>query len=138
VAEEVAIRGSGAVAKLRNPVGVLLLGIITLGIYHLYWWYAINREMADLGRARGTDRLGDSPVMSLLAVTLGAIVLIPAIVSFWRTCKRVETAQELELGDNNFSPVLMVVLTILVITSFLVGPLMQSNLNQVWRREAGS
>jgi hypothetical protein len=27
----------------------------------IFWWYYINREMADYGRARGTKELGDDP-----------------------------------------------------------------------------
>ena len=71
---------------------MLGLGLITLGIYHIFWWYFINREMADYGRANGVD-LGDNPVMSVLAITLGALIIVPPFVSLFRTLRRVERAQ---------------------------------------------
>jgi len=135
MAEEVAIPGAGASAKIRNPLGVLGLGLITLGIYHVFWWYFINREMADLGRANRRPELGDNPIMSALAVTLGALIVVPPFVSFWRTLKRIETSQNLVLGSNNLAVVLVFVLGLIPLVNLIVTPLMQSNLNQAW--EAG-
>jgi hypothetical protein len=43
---------------------VALLPIVTLGIYHLVWWFRINREMRDYGRAKGYD-LGQNPTNSV-------------------------------------------------------------------------
>ena len=80
MAEEVAIAGTEARAKLRNPLGVVGLSIITIGIYYIFWWYYINREMRDFGRAKGTD-LGQNPANSVLAITLGALIIVPAIVT---------------------------------------------------------
>ena len=54
----------GSTAKVRGPITVAVLSILTLGIYVLFWWYFINREMADYGRARGTKDLGESPTSS--------------------------------------------------------------------------
>jgi Domain of unknown function (DUF4234) len=134
MAQEVAIPGAGSQAKIRNPLGVLALGLITLGIYSIFWWYFINREMADLGRANGEPKLGDNPVLSVLAITLGALIVIPALVSHWRTLRRIEKAQNVVLGSNNISPVLLFVLSFIPLVNLVVAPLMQSNLNQVWER----
>jgi Domain of unknown function (DUF4234) len=135
MAQELAIPGAGTTAKLRNPIGVLALGLITLGIYHVFWWYFINREMADLGRANRRPELGDNPIMSVVAVTVGALIIVPLFVSFWRTLKRIETSQNLVLGSNNLAVVLVFVLGLIPLVNLIVAPLMQSNLNQVW--EAG-
>jgi uncharacterized protein involved in cysteine biosynthesis len=72
--------------------------------------------------------------MSVLAITLGGLILIPALVSHWRTLKRIETAQNVVLGSNNFSPVLLFVVSFIPLVNLVVTPLMQSNLNQVWQR----
>src|SRR5919206_1316995 len=93
MAEEIALANSGARAKLRNPLGVVGLSLITLGIYYVFWWYFINREMRDLGRARNTD-LGQSPGSSVLALTLGALIIVPALVTLWRTSDRIQRSQE--------------------------------------------
>ena len=79
MAEELQITGTDATAKVRKVLGVVGLILITLGIYYFVWYYKINREMRDLGRAKGTDELGDSPGTSLLAVTLGALIIVPAV-----------------------------------------------------------
>ena len=55
MAQQIQIAGAGATAKVRSPVAVAILSVITLGIYLIFWWYFINREMADYGRAIGTN-----------------------------------------------------------------------------------
>ena len=65
MAREIRIQGSDGTAKLRSLWAVALLPIITIGIYFFFWWYFIHRELRDLGRARNTDELGDSPGTSL-------------------------------------------------------------------------
>jgi hypothetical protein len=137
MAEVVQIPGAGSTAKIRHPLGVIGLTLITLGIYGVFWWYFINREMADLGRANGRTDLGEQPLWSVLAVTLGAFVIIPPFVSYWRTCKRVERAQNLVLGSNNFSPLLAFILIFIPLLGLISTYLIQSNLNQVWRPSAG-
>lgn len=39
--------GSGNVGELRSPLTVLLLGLITCGIYFLFWYYKSFDEMKD-------------------------------------------------------------------------------------------
>jgi hypothetical protein len=136
MADLVPIPGAGTQAKIRTPVAVPLLQFVTLAIYTVFWWYFINREMADLGRARGVPELGEKPVLSVLALTVGALVIVPPFVTLWRTCKRIETAQNHVLGSNNFSPILAFVLGIFPLLHFIASFLMQSNLNQVWERGA--
>src|SRR5215212_2775819 len=133
MAEEVAIAGTEARAKLRNPLGVVGLSIITIGIYYVFWWYFINREMRDLGRSRNVD-LGQSPGNSVLAITLGAIIIVPALVSLWRTSDRIQRAQEtagVERGANG--PIIFILL-------LLIGPVgvwyAQNELNKAWEAQA--
>jgi hypothetical protein len=133
MADEIAIANSGARAKLRNPLGVVGLALVTLGIYYFFWWYYINREMRDLGRARNTD-IGQNPGNSVLAVTLGALIVVPAIVSMWRTSDRIQRSQEVtgvERGANG--PIIFILL-------LLIGPVgiwyAQSELNKAWEAQA--
>jgi Domain of unknown function (DUF4234) len=132
MAEEIEV-GGGARAKLRNPLGVVGLALITIGIYYFFWWYYINREMRDFGRARGVD-LGQEPGNSVLAVTLGALIVVPAIVSMWRTCDRIQRTQEtagVTRGANG--PIIFILL-------LLIGPVglwyAQSELNKAWTAQA--
>jgi len=67
MAYEMKIRGTEDEVKIRSPWAAALLPIITLGIYHLVWWYRINRELRDYGKAKGYD-LGQNPTNSVLAL----------------------------------------------------------------------
>jgi hypothetical protein len=95
MAEEIAIRGSNYPAKQRNPLAPFGLALITLGIYAIFWYYFVNKELAELGKARGTDELGDSPGKSVLAVTLGVLIIVPYFLSIWGTWKRHEAARKM-------------------------------------------
>ena len=94
MAYEMQIRNSPGRAKIRSVWAVALLPIITLGIYHLVWWYKINRELRDYGDSKGYD-LGQSPTNSLLALFPGGFIIIPPLVSYWRGTHRVQGAARL-------------------------------------------
>jgi hypothetical protein len=119
----------GAIAKIRNPILVVVFTIITLGIYQVFWWYYANRELADYGRARGTKELGDHPTMSTLALFPGALIVVPAIWTMVTTFKRIQAAQRL----NGATPIngWLGLVIVLVISPVLVG-YMQSGLNSAW------
>ena len=120
----------GSTAKIRGPVTVAILTIVTLGIYLLFWWYFVNREMADYGRARGTNELGHSPTKSLLALMPGALVVVPAIWTTVTTFQRIQAAQRLN-GQTPVNGWLGFVLAV-VFSPALYG-YMQSGLNSAWR-----
>jgi hypothetical protein len=129
MAEEVQIAGTGSTAKIRNPLGTVGLSFITLGIYFFCWWYFINREMRDLGQAKGVD-LGQNPTNSLLALIPGGLIIVPAIVTEWTTCGRIESSQEaVGLERRASGPIIFILL-------FLISPVgiwyAQSELNKVW------
>jgi len=123
-------------AKIRHPVAVPVLTIITIGIYGLYWWYQINREMRDLGEARGTDGLGEKPLNSLLAYFPGALIIVPPYVSLYNGVKRMQRAQEVTTGNVTFNGWIVL---ILILASFIIGiagiivpGYIQSEMNKVW------
>jgi Domain of unknown function (DUF4234) len=132
MAEELQIAGTTATAKVRNPLGTVGLSIITLGVYYLFWWYFINREMRDLGRARNVD-LGQNPANSVLALFPGSIIIVPAIVTLWTTSARIESSQEAVGIDRRVSgPIIFILL-------LLIGPVgiwyAQSELNKAWEAQ---
>ena len=134
MAEELQITGTDATAKVRNPLGVVGLTLITLGIYYFVWYYKVNREMRDLGRARGTDELGDSPGTSLLAVTLGALIIVPAVISIYHTFQRTQAAARLTGVDplNGWIALLLYLVIGIAFPAYL-----QSGLNRVWEAQGG-
>src|SRR5437763_862977 len=91
MAYELQIRNSSDRVKIRSPWAVALLPIITLGIYHLVWWYRIHQELRDYGRAKGYD-LGQNPTNSVLALFPGSLIVVPALITYWRGTKRVQQA----------------------------------------------
>jgi hypothetical protein len=133
MAEVVQIAGAGSTAKIRNIIAVPVLAVITLAIYLVCWWYFINRELADLGRARGTDELGDSPTKSTLALFPGALVIVPALWTTVTTFQRVQAAQRLT-GVAPLNGWIGLVLYLVFSPAFYAY--MQSGLNGVWRAQA--
>ncbi|MBA3331661.1 MAG: DUF4234 domain-containing protein [Actinobacteria bacterium] len=109
---------------------VAILTVVTFGIYGIFWWYFVNREMADLGRSRGTDELGDSPGKSVLAITLGALIVVPAILSLVNGFKRVQATQRL----TGQAPILngWIALILVVVISPAFNAYLQSGLNGAW------
>jgi len=132
MAEEIEV-GGGARAKLRNPLGVVGLALITIGIYYFFWWYYINREMAEYGKAKGSNELGDSPGKSVLAITLGAIIIVPWVLSTINTFRRVQTAQKMA-GVEQLNGWIGLILIVVLSPAFYAY--MQSGLNSAWRAEA--
>jgi hypothetical protein len=130
MAEEIQIAGTGAKAKIRSPWAPALLPFITIGIYAIFWYYYINREMADLGRAKGTDELGDSPGKSVLAVTLGALIIVPAVISVVHTAQRIQRTQALA-GVEPLNGWLALVLALVLSPAFYAYE--QVELNKAWR-----
>jgi hypothetical protein len=132
VAQELEIRNTNERVKLRSPWGAALLPIITFGIYHLVWWYRINRELRDFGRAKGYD-LGQSPTNSLLAAFPGGLILVPALITYWRGGQRIQGAARLA-GKEPINGLIAVLLF------FVISPALwwyiQDSLNGVWRSEA--
>jgi Domain of unknown function (DUF4234) len=134
MAEQVSVRGVDV--KIRNPWLVFLWAIVTLGIYYLVWYYKVNRELRDYGRATGTPELGDSPLTSLLAITLGWLIVIPPFVSVYRTFGRIATAQHVAGVGREANSVLGLVLFFVALIFLPVElPYAQIELNEVWRRE---
>src|SRR5947207_2632155 len=127
MAYELQIRNTQERVKIRSPWAVALLPIITLGIYHLVWWYRINREMRDYGRAKGYD-LGQNPTASLLALFPGGIIIVPALISYWRGTKRVQGAARIA-GQEPPSGWIALILYLLIALGFYAY--LQVSLNDV-------
>lgn len=133
MAQRVPIPGAEKPAKIRSPFAPALLPFPTLLIYLFCWWYFINRELRDLGKAKGSDELGDSPTKSVLAITLGALIIVPAIWSTVTTFKRVQAAQRL-MGQEPING--WIGLILYIVLSPALYAYMQSGLNNVWRQLA--
>jgi len=120
-----AANGWGVLGKRRHPLAVWLgLPLITLGIYGLVWVYKTNRELSQYDR-----RVQVNPAMSVLACTLGVVLVVPPFVAVWRLGTRTAQAQR-AAGVAEVSPGLSF---LLFVVGF--GPLyLQSQINKIWAR----
>ena len=117
----------GGSAKLRHPWVVFLLVLVTLGIYYLVWYYKTNRELADYG-------VGDSPGLSLVAITLGGFLVVPPFVSEWRYYRRIGEAQARARMDHRISHVTGFVLYLIALVLLpFEAVYAQHHLNRLWR-----
>jgi len=123
VAETVTIQGQAYLK--RNPLGVLGLGFITLGIYFLYWYYKANQEIQ-----RFTSDQTISPTRALLAVFPGGIVIVPALIAFYNTADHVARMEQQRGISSQISPAITVVIGL--VFSIAVGIYVQEHLNRIW------
>jgi hypothetical protein len=123
MAETVTINGQSYLK--RNPLGVLGLTIITLGIYGLYWFYKANEEIQ---RFTGDQTI--SPGRSLLAVFPGAILIVPPFIAYYNTANHVMQMEQQRGIASQISPALCVVLGLVIWIG--MAAYMQEHLNRVW------
>jgi len=111
--------------KIRHPLAPLGLSLITLGIYGLYWYYAINAEMRDQGE-------DVSPGVALLAITLGAFLIIPPFVSLYNTGERIRRVQQRHGVTSQIIPVLALIMVFIPLVNMFQTAYLQSALNAAW------
>jgi hypothetical protein len=116
--------GLSRAGKTRNPWAVWGLGLLTLGIYSLVWYYKINREARDFD-----SRINVQPGVAVLAITLGGVLFIPPIVSWVKTGSRIGTAEQLAGLRGRTSG--LVGLLLMFVFGFGVV-YYQAHLNKVW------
>ena len=116
---------TGRTGKTRNIFLVWLVWpFITFGIYHLVWWFKINQE------ARGLDPdIEVSPGIAVVAITLGALIIVPPFVSIFKTGERIARMQAAAGLPVSCNPLLGLV------ASFFFGLhalYYQDELNKIW------
>lgn len=125
VAREVPLAQVSApkVGKTRNPLAVIVLSFITLGIYFLYWYGKLNAEIR-AHEARIKVNVGWAVVAQF--------VPIANFVSLYNTAVRV---QKLEIADGSPSTISPLVAFLLLIF-FGIGYIVQvqGHLNAHWTR----
>ena len=137
MAEELTIKGTSAKVKVRSPIWVLVWTLLTLGIYFFFWYYFVNRELADYGASKKTADCGQNPGTSLLAMLLGWIIIVPPFVSIFNCFRRVDAAVQLSKTDVRgvaVDPILGLI--VWVVLAPAVPVLIQLNLNRIWEKAA--
>ena len=116
---------AGQAGKARNIFLVWLVWpLITLGIYYFAWWYKINREARDFD-----PRIEVTPVLSLLAVLIGWVIIVPPFVSTYRAGTRIAQMQRTAgLAPTCQGWIGLVLMFALSLQSLYY----QSELNKIW------
>lgn len=114
-------RGQLQLGKQRNPFAVFFLGVITFGIYWLYWYFKVNAEIRD-----HEPTVKVSPGIALLAM----FVPIANLVSMYNTAVRIERMEQADQVPNTISPLVAFIL----IWFFGIGYFfqIQGHLNAHW------
>jgi hypothetical protein len=118
---------TGRAGKTRNIwLTWLVWPLLTLGIYHFVWWYKINREARDFD-----ENIAVEPVLSLLAITVGWLIIVPPYVSIYRTGSRIGQMQEDAGMERSCNGWIGLVLSFFVSLHSLYY---QYELNRIWAR----
>ena len=129
MAETVSIGGQQYLK--RNPLGVLGLTLITIGIYFFFWYYKINDE---LRRFENDDTI--NPGRSLMAMIFGWLIIVPPFIAMYNTAKHVQKVEERLAIQPQLEPALTIVFMLLI--SIVNGLYIQEHLNRIWDRAVGA
>jgi uncharacterized protein DUF4234 len=111
--------------KKRDPLAVLGLTFLTLGVYFLIWYYKINDELR-----RAEDDQSISPTRSLMAMIFGWLLIVPPFIAMYNTAKHVQQLETRRGVGQTVEPALTVILMLLL--SFANGIYVQEHLNRAW------
>lgn len=110
----------------RDPAIVLLLSIVTCGIYYLIWMASVSQELQDYLQETDT-----SPAMEVVitVVTCG----LYSIYWDYKTAKKIARMQEMAGLPSTDNSTLYLILNIVGVG--MVNALMeQQHLNEIWKR----
>lgn len=116
---------TGRVGKVRNVFLVWLIWpLITLGVYHLVWYYKVNREARDFDR-----RIDVDPLMALLAMSLGWLLIVPPFISGYNTGQRIARMQKAAGMQPTCNPWIGLILMFIFSLHSLYY---QQEMNRIW------
>ena len=109
----------------REPVAVLLLGVLTFHLYYLYWIHETSRELTEF------DGMPDTPPALEVLLSLLSCGLYTVYWDFKTAQKiaRVQAKVGLPPSDNS----ILYLLLNLVVLGLVPSMVMQWNLNDVWQ-----
>ncbi len=110
----------------RNPVTVILLSIVTCGIYSIYWLYKVTSEI--------NAALGEEKINFVLYFLLGILCFPLIFVGMYKIDEglvQLQTRIGLQ-GKSNF--VLWIILSFVGVGSLIMMYQVQEALNEIWAK----
>ncbi|NLZ70898.1 MAG: DUF4234 domain-containing protein [Clostridiaceae bacterium] len=119
----------GPVGKMRNPATVLLLSIITCGIYGIIWMYQISNEINDYTRAKLTE-----PNYSWIGIFCGVFTYI----NIYKIDQALVQIDRVEGRTSESRFLLWIILSIFGIGTLMMYYQVQESLNHIWAANGGN
>jgi hypothetical protein len=107
----------------KKPCVIILLSILTFGIYWLYWYYSVNKYLFE----HSEGKLKFSPCIALLS----QFVPIANFVSLFNTAKRIQTINNICKDQYPIDPSAAVLFSIFL-PSGIYTDMIQSAINAHW------
>lgn len=105
--EDPSLGASGSAMKYRGSVVVWLLWpLLTLGVYHLVWYFKIHKELKQYDR----QQVGLSPAGSTLVMLLLGWTIVAPLISYYNTGEAIAKAQRRAGIPVTCSPVISMLL----------------------------
>ena len=118
---------AGPVAgDIRQPLREWLLCVVTLGVYAVVQHHRVNRELRDFG-------IDVEPTRALLAFFPGMVLVVPMLVTVYRTTGRLRVAEETVGLTPSADPLRAALASLLL---FAHVPYEQAHCNEMWRADA--
>jgi len=117
--------------KTRSPVTVIILSIVTCGIYGLFWYYTI---MDDLNKA--SDKEVINPVMFLVLAILCGPIMYYILYMIDKNLAELSRQEGLEYKENF---ILWLLLTLVCgIGTFIAMYQITNAYNAIWEKRGGA
>jgi hypothetical protein len=103
----------------RNPITVIILSIVTCGIYSIYWLYMVTKEI--------NAALGEERINFVMYFLLGILCFPLIFVGMYK----IDEALVLQ-GRSNF--VLWIILSFVGVGFFIMIYQVQESMNELWAK----
>ena len=122
--------GGAYVGKRNEPVAVILLSIVTCGIYGIYWLYVVGQ---DINKVLGREAI--NPLFLFLGILFSPLILY-SLYLIDKALEEVGTLREMPYKPNF---ILWLILTLVCGVGVIVAYYqISSYLNTVWDKDAGA
>src|SRR5262245_37956305 len=114
--------GGGAKGKVENPTTVLILGLVTCGLYTIYWLWLRVKEMNDyLGRPVV------NPLFIIPGCICGPLVIYADYLYIWAFPEMQKKAGITDAKDEKILHLLL-----MIFVPFVGSWMIQQKLNEIW------